>query len=210
MTEPALPTTREPGGCLLFLAVGLLMALASCSAVLLLLLPRDPAIETVSKTELASPDGRHTAIVYDREQPAFLDRSRWSELAIRTGQAEQIVGSMGRPRPEISWLNARELRVLLHGRPSLDASAEAMGVTVTYHLSAELNVRTYHAQLRNWERVSWGFAESRQYCHDIYGRWDAARRFWEWARRYADNGEPDPGTWMSELFPADCSTLPKP
>lgn len=174
---------------------------------------REEPIQTVAKAELPSPDGARTAVLYQREQPRFLNLAYWTELAIKDQRGfEHMVGEVGRIGPgSLRWTSPTELSVTLQMRPWEFPKTGVPSVKVTYTLSEALSVERSRTELLRQEA---GYAKTdpqrRESCRTIRRNWERVREFHAWARRNATNGDPDPGPWASTAYPADCSTLPNP
>jgi hypothetical protein len=218
---PEAPKAKEAGpfGCLTVVAVVVVLALGSCALLIAAFHIPDAPIETTSRTEYPSPQGAYSAVVYERWQALpFLGHADWVDLAIRRGSEERPVACLG--DGTVEWEGDHQIRITISRRPCnkftddggiFDTNRKTFDVQVLFHLSDNLRSNEYRKQL--WKQEQEYFTENpkrKELCRTIYRNWQTERHFDAWAREAADNGEPDPGPWVSTLFPADCSKLPEP
>jgi len=162
----------------------------------------------LSQAEYPSPSSDYVAIVYSREvhiAGAHYQPSIYLTIKRQTG-SEYRIGEMGDHIPEIRWNALGELLITLHARPHFDSFTNSSGVKITYHLSEELHTEFARREVQRAESKL-ALSEKARACRLGHFEWAVARNFYRWARENADNGDPDPGSWVSTIFPTDCSKV---
>ena len=164
----------------------------------------------LNQAEYPSPSSDYVAIVSRREVHivdwVYLP-SIYLTIKGREGP-ESRVGKMGDSIPEVQWTAPGELLITLHARPHFDSLRNNSGVKIIYRLSEELHTEAARREVQRAESKL-AASEKARACRLGHGDWARIRYFYSWARENADNGDPDPGPWVSAIFPTDCSQIPE-
>ena len=173
------------------------------------------ADERLDHVEMPSPSGGHFAIMDGYRQDGLLAASGgfYDVLTIKQGDLSVTVGKLP-AGAQPAWLSDTRLIVTLGQMwiPSLPSSV--LGVEIVVHLGDRLHVESVRKELEGYEKYDYTSPadgpESARACKLEHRNWEEARLFWAWARGATDNGDPDPGPWVSKYYPQDCSALRQP
>lgn len=201
----------QRNGCLTALAWIVTVLVSGCVMAYIFDDGTSPNDKLLDRTEIASPDGKHVAILESFVPDYFVAPTFfYDKLTIVEGSTSRRLGRTP-VLSDLTWLDDHTLRATLNDTTIPNIATDVLGVKITFHVGERANVFYVHGAMAGYEKFAFSSSHAGpmdSLSCELYPRnWQRARAFWAWAREHTDNGDPDPGPWVSKYYPADCSGL---